>query len=137
MADRISKEKRSWNMSQIHSSNTSIELVVRKDLFRRGFRYRINMKTLPGKPDIVLPKYKTAIFIHGCFWHRHTDCKFAATPSSNVEFWNEKFKKNINNDQRHYKDLESLGWRVIVVWQCEINQNFTELMDRLEAEIRQ
>lgn len=124
-------------MSQIHSSNTSIELVVRKDLFRRGFRYRINMKTLPGKPDIVLPKYKTAIFIHGCFWHRHTDCKFAATPSSNVEFWNEKFKKNINNDQRHYKDLESLGWRVIVVWQCEINQNFTELMDRLEAEIRQ
>ncbi len=137
MADRVSKEKRSWNMSRIRSTNTSIEVLVRKDLFCRGFRYRINVKSLPGKPDIVLPKYKTVIFVHGCFWHRHSGCKYAATPSNNAGFWKKKFENNTRNDSIHTKELEELGWHVITVWQCEIKNDFKELMDRIEAEIMQ
>ena len=135
LADTISKEKRSWNMSRICSKNTSIEIKVRKDLFRRGFRYRVNVQSLPGKPDIVLPKYHTAIFIHGCFWHRHDECKYSTMPSSNVEFWKNKFEKNIQNDKQHLKELESLGWYVITIWECEIKRDFSALMDRIEAEI--
>ena len=137
MADTISKEKRSWNMSRIRSKNTSIEIKVRKDLFHRGFRYRINVQSLPGKPDIVLPQYRTVIFIHGCFWHRHEGCKYATTPSSNADFWKNKFEKNVLNDAQHLQDLKILGWNVITVWECEIKHSFPELMDRLENEIKQ
>ena len=128
MADSVSKEQRSWNMSRIHNADTSIEVLARKYLFRKGFRYRKNVAALPGKPDIVLPKYKTAIFVHGCFWHRHSNCKYAATPSSNSEYWQEKFRRNVENDKRHICDLEKMGWTVITIWECELKSKFDETM---------
>lgn len=136
MADHLTPFKRSWNMAQIRGADTSIEIQVRKALFHQGFRFRKNDKRLPGKPDIVLPKYRTVIFIHGCFWHRHAGCKYATTPSSNIEYWKNKFEKNVLNDERHQKDLENLGWNVITIWECEIKHNFSELMDRVETCIR-
>lgn len=119
--DKLTPEHRSWNMSRIRSSNTKPELIVRSLLHRMGFRFRIHRKDLPGKPDIVLPKYKTVVFVHGCFWHRHEDCQYAYTPKSRVEFWEEKFKKNIERDNRNRTDLEALGWKVLVVWACELS----------------
>ena len=98
MADRISPEHRSWNMSRIKGKDTKIEVMVRQYLFHYGFRFRKNDKRYPGKPDVVLPKYKTAIFVHGCFWHRHEGCKLATTPKTRTEFWMEKFAKNVAND---------------------------------------
>ena len=117
MADSLSPEKRSWNMSRIKGKDTSIEIQVRKYLFSQGFRYRKNVKTLPGTPDIVLPKYHAVIFVHGCFWHRHPRCKYAYTPKTRVEFWQEKFDKNVQNDSLHEKELNAAGWRVFVVWE--------------------
>lgn len=134
--DKISKEKRSKNMSRIKSHDTSIELKVRKYLFSQGFRYRKNVKVLPGKPDIVLPKYKTVIFINGCFWHRHPGCKYATTPSSHQEFWQKKFTANVKNDQKNHKLLKESGWNVIVLWECEIEHDFMNLMIKLIKELR-
>lgn len=134
--DKISKEKRSKNMSRIKSHDTSIELKVRKYLFSQGFRYRKNVKVLPGKPDIVLPKYKTVIFINGCFWHRHPGCKYATTPSSHQEFWQKKFTANVKNDQKNHKLLKESGWNVIVLWECEIEHDFVNLMIKLIKELR-
>ena len=131
MADSISPERRSWNMGQIKSTDTSVEVKVRKYLFSQGFRYRKNVKTLPGKPDIVLPKYRTVIFVHGCFWHRHEGCKRATNPKTRTEYWQEKFARNVNNDKRHNNELCALGWRVIVLWECEINKRFEETMENL------
>lgn len=133
--DKISKEKRSKNMSKIKSHDTSIELKVRKYLFSQGFRYRKNVKVLPGKPDIVLPKYKTVIFINGCFWHRHPGCKYATTPSSHQEFWQKKFTANVKNDQKNHKLLKESGWNVIVLWECEIEHDFVNLMTNLIKEL--
>lgn len=133
--DKISKEKRSKNMSRIKSHDTSIELKVRKYLFSQGFRYRKNVKVLPGKPDIVLPKYKTVIFINGCFWHRHPGCKYATTPSSHQEFWQKKFTANVKNDQKNHKLLKESGWNVIVLWECEIEHDFVNLMTNLIKEL--
>ena len=113
MVDRLTKEKRSWNMSRIRCKDTAPEVMVRSFLFKRGFRFRKNVKTLPGKPDIVLPKYKTVIFINGCFWHHHDNCRFATTPKSSSEFWLAKFKKNILNDRKNTLILESSGWDFI------------------------
>ena len=135
MVDTVSKEQRSNNMSHIRSKNTSIEVVVRKYLFGKGFRYRKNVVGLPGKPDIVLPKYKTVIFVHGCFWHRHNNCRFATTPSSNEEYWQKKFQRNIENDRRHFQELTGLGWKVIIIWECEIKKKFGETMARVITEI--
>lgn len=132
MADHLTPEKRSWNMSQIHSTDTTIEVKVRKELFRRGFRYRKNVKALPGKPDIVLPKYRTVIFVHGCFWHRHQGCKDATMPKSRTEFWQEKFNKNIANDIKHQSELEAMGWRVITIWECEVNRDFETTIAQVE-----
>lgn len=132
MADKLSKDKRSWNMSRIKGKDTSIEMQVRKRLFKDGFRYRKNVKDLPGKPDIVLPKYRTVIFIHGCYWHRHT-CKEFHIPKTNTQFWEEKFQRNVANDQRHYSELEQLGWRIIVVWECEIEKSFEDTISKIEA----
>ena len=101
MSDKLSREKRSWNMSHIRSKDTSIEVKVRKFLFSKGFRYRKNDSKLPGKPDIVLPKYKTVIFVHGCYWHRHPGCKNCTMPSTNTDFWIDKFNKNVQNDILH------------------------------------
>lgn len=131
MADKISKDKRSWNMSRIHGKDTCIEIKVRKFLFANGFRFRKNDKRYPGKPDIVLPKYNTAVFIHGCFWHRHQGCKYATVPKDNFTVWQEKFEKNILNDAKHKNELEQLGWRVFIVWECEIEKDFDNTMQKL------
>lgn len=122
-------------MSHIKSKNTSIELKVRKYLFNKGFRYRINLKSLPGKPDIVLRKYKTVIFVNGCFWHQHNNCKFAKIPKSNSLFWEKKFMKNIQNDEKNKENLKKLGWKVLVIWECEIKNNFEKNMEILIKEI--
>lgn len=121
MTDVLSPKQRHYNMSQIHSKNTKPEEIVRKFLFRQGFRYRKNDKRYPGKPDIVLPKYKTIIFIHGCFWHQHSGCKAARIPETNSSFWKDKFKKNISRDAAVRNELEQAGWRVIIIWECELS----------------
>lgn len=137
--DIWNKEKRSECMSRIRSKNTKPELALRKALFARGFRYRVNDKKLPGKPDIVLPKYKTVIFIHGCFWHGHAGCKYAYTPKTNTKFWIDKIISNAERDKVNAERLTVLGWNVLTVWECEIRhthkQNLTPLIDRVEAEI--
>lgn len=118
--DIVSKEKRSRMMSGIKGKNTKPELLLRSALHKLGFRFRIQRKDLPGKPDIVLPKYKTIIFIHGCFWHRHPGCKYAYTPKSNIEFWTSKLEGNVIRDRLTEKALEEMGWRILIVWECEI-----------------
>lgn len=130
MSDIFSSQKRSDIMSKIGGKNTKPEILVRKFLFSRGFRYRINVKTLPGKPDIVLPKYKTVIFINGCFWHGH-NCKKGKLPSSNIDFWKEKISNNKSRDDKNSDLLAKLGWKVIIIWQCEIS-NINSRKIRLE-----
>lgn len=134
MADKISKERRSWNMSHIKGKDTTIEVVVRKRLFRDGFRYRKNVKDLPGKPDIVLPKYKTVIFIHGCYWHNH-GCKKSHIPKTNTSFWENKFKRNIENDNKHYHELREKDWNVLVIWECEIENDFEGIIKHIEESL--
>ena len=119
MTDIFSKQKRSEIMSKISGKETRPEILVRKYLFANGFRYRKNVKHLPGKPDIVLPKYKTVIFVHGCFWHGH-NCKAGKLPETRKEFWKEKINGNIERDKRNKSELEKLGWNVTTIWQCEL-----------------
>lgn len=134
--DNRSKEARSRNMSHISSKNTKPEETVRKYLFQHGFRYRKNVSSLPGKPDIVLPKYKTVIFVNGCFWHAHEGCKWFVPPKSNVEFWTKKFEYNKERDLKNYRSLEGLGWRVLIIWECEIRHgDQTIALDNLAKEI--
>lgn len=133
--DNLSKKDRSLNMSHIKSKNTSLEILVRKKLFADGFRYKINDSSLPGKPDIVLPKYHTVIFVNGCFWHRH-NCKLATIPKTNTEYWINKFKKNEENDEKNYRLLRNYGWHVIVVWECEIKEDIDKLISTIEEELR-
>lgn len=120
MTDIYSKEKRSALMANVRGKNTRPERTVRSWLHRQGYRFRLHRKDLPGKPDIVLPKYHAVIFVHGCFWHRHQGCRKASTPTTNASMWAEKFRQNMDRDQRKQQELEQLGWRVIVLWQCEI-----------------
>jgi DNA mismatch endonuclease (patch repair protein) len=115
MADVLEPEQRHRNMAAIHSASTKPELLLRKSLWRLGFRYRINDNRLPGKPDIVLPKYHTVIFVHGCFWHAHEGCKYASRPSTNTDYWNAKFERNRNRDARVQSELEAAGWKVVVI----------------------
>jgi DNA mismatch endonuclease (patch repair protein) len=119
MSDIYSRQKRSDIMSHISGKETKPEILVRKFLFANGFRFRKNVKDLPGKPDIVLPKYKIVVFIHGCFWHGHI-CKRGTLPTTNVEFWTTKIGGNIERDKRNVMELEKQGWKVFVIWQCEI-----------------
>ena len=121
MADRISVEHRSWNMSRIRSRDTMPEMRVRSALHRAGFRFKINDKRLPGSPDLVLPKYNTVIFVHGCYWHRHKRCQYAYQPKTRVDFWEQKFKANVSRDARKQKELEFLEWRVFTIWECQTN----------------
>lgn len=118
MADQLSSQRRSWNMSRIKSRDTVPELAVRKVLYRMGYRYRLHSPTIPGKPDIVLKRYRAVIFVHGCFWHRHPGCKFAYTPKSRVEFWTKKFEANVYRDEIVKKQLSDLGWKYLIIWEC-------------------
>ena len=120
--DNHSKTVRSYNMSRIRNKNTKPEELVRKFLFSQGFRYRKNDARLPGKPDIVLPKYRTVIFVNGCFWHKHEGCKYFVWPENNAEFWREKILSNVERDQRNYEQLQHMGWNIIVVWECELKK---------------
>jgi len=123
MADVHSKETRSYNMSKIRSKNTKPEILVRRFLFANGFRYRINDKRFAGKPDIVLPKYKTMVFVQGCFWHGHKDCAISRLPQSNQEYWLPKLNRNIEKDKENIARHKSDGWKVIIVWECELRPN--------------
>ena len=118
--DVKSKEARSFNMSRIRNKDTKPEELVRKYLFSHGFRYRKNDRCLPGKPDIVLPKYKTVIFVNGCFWHGHEGCKYFVWPKNNADFWKGKISGNISRDIKIIAELNSLGWLVITIWECEL-----------------
>ena len=136
MADNHSKEVRSINMSHIRSTNSKPEEIVRKYLFAEGFRYRKNVKDLPGCPDIVLPKYKAVIFVNGCFWHKH-DCPRFVWPSSNQDYWRPKILRNVERDNQSRKELETLGWKVITVWECELKKNvLNETLGKLIAELK-
>ena len=123
-------EQRSRNMSAIKSKNTKPEIKVRKVLHSMGYRFRLHSKDLPGSPDIVLPKYKTVIFVHGCFWHRHENCKYASTPKTRKDFWNKKFKENINRDSEIQEKIKNLDWRSVVIWECE-TKNIENLREKI------
>jgi DNA mismatch endonuclease (patch repair protein) len=129
--DRIDKKRRSWNMSRIRGKNTKPEILVRSALHAMGYRFRLHPRALPGRPDIVLPKYRTALFVHGCFWHRH-GCQFSYTPKSRVKFWQRKFSRNVERDLQVRTELKSLGWRVVTLWECQVKSR-----DRLEKRIQQ
>lgn len=131
MADVHTPEQRSYNMSRIRGKDTKPEDLVRKYLFSQGFRYRKNDARLPGKPDIVLPKYKTVIFVNGCFWHAHEGCRYFVWPKNNADFWKKKIGSNIQRDNRNYQLLEQQGWKIIVIWECELKKNFSD--ERLAA----
>lgn len=136
MPDNHSKEVRSMNMSHIRSTNSKPEELVLKYLFSKGFRYRKNVRKLPGCPDIVLPKYHTVIFVNGCFWHKH-DCPRFVWPSSNREYWTPKILRNVERDQRNCIELAAMGWNVITVWECELkNATKENRLQKLEEEIR-
>lgn len=122
MADVMTPEQRSRCMAAIKGKDTKPELIVRKYLFSRGLRFRVQVRKLPGNPDIVLPKYKTVVFVDGCFWHGHEGCKYYRLPKSNVEFWQQKIERNIARDIRNEAELKSLGWRVLRVWECDIRK---------------
>lgn len=134
--DIWTKEKRSDVMSKIGSKNTKPELILRSALFKKGFRYRVHRKDLPGKPDIVLPKYKTIIFVHGCFWHYHKDCREGRIPSTNSNFWKTKLLKNVEKDEKNVKSLQEMGWKVMVVWECELEKHLEEILEKLVSEIK-
>lgn len=133
MSDNHSPEQRHQNMAAIHSSSTKPELRLRYALWKLGFRYRVNDKNLPGKPDVVLPKYKTVIFVHGCFWHGHKGCTYYTVPKTNTEFWVAKVARNQERDQEVWRQLEAKDWEVIIVWECELKKNkFQETLKRVE-----
>lgn len=138
MPDFLSKEDRSIRMSQIHSASTKPELKLRHALWHLGFRYRVNDKRLPGKPDIVLPKYRTVIFVHGCFWHGHKDCPNYTVPKTHTDFWTAKIARNQERDQDTWRQLEAKGWAVIIVWECELKRNrLSETIESVTTQIHQ
>ena len=126
MVDKFTKETRSYVMSQIKGKDTKPEIIVRKYLFSKGLRFRKNDKRYPGSPDIVLPKYKTVVFVHGCFWHLHDGCKHAVMPKSNVDYWKKKLYGNKERDKRNQEKLEEMGWNVIIVWECQLKKDKRE-----------
>ncbi len=130
VVDHVDSAKRSLIMAAVHSKHTKPEVVVRKIVYGLGYRYRLHAKNLPGRPDLVFPGKRIAIFVHGCFWHRHTGCRYATSPKTRVQFWESKFQTNVDRDRRNVSDLESLGWKVLTVWQCELKKLET-LTERL------
>ena len=131
MADNLTAEQRKKNMTAIKSRHTKPEIIVRSLLHRLGFRFRLHDKKLPGKPDIILPKYKTVIFVHGCFWHQHKGCKRSTIPKSNTDYWIPKLTGNVKRDVQHKADLKKIGWNVATVWECE-----TKDADKLEKKLK-
>ena len=137
MADVHTPEQRSYNMSRIRGKNTKPEELVRKYLFSQDFRYRKNDARLPGKPDIVLPKYKTVIFVNGCFWHAHESCKYFVWPKNNADFWKKKIEGNIQRDNSNYRLLAQQGWKIIVVWECELKKKVVEqTLEKLAEDVK-
>lgn len=134
MVDRLSVERRSWLMSRVSATDTSPEVRVRKVAHRMGLRFRLHRRTLPGKPDLIFPRYRVALFVHGCFWHRHPGCKKASTPKSRVDFWLQKFEANVRRDKIVRSDLESLGWHVVIIWECQTKE-LSEVEDVLSREV--
>ena len=133
MTDVVDIATRSRMMSGIRGRNTRPEMTVRKFLHSQGFRFRLHRKDLPGTPDIVLPKHKTVIFVHGCFWHRHSNCRFATMPQTNIEFWNSKFESNVVRDEKNESALKASGWHVLILWECELNsENLHGLVGRID-----
>lgn len=130
------KKTRSYNMSRIKGKNTKPEMLVRKFLFGKGYRYRLNVKTLPGKPDIVLPKYKTVIFINGCFWHGHEGCRYFVVPKTRTEWWTNKISDTQKRDREAENKLNSMGWKVITIWTCELRGNEQEVLIKLTNELK-
>jgi DNA mismatch endonuclease (patch repair protein) len=123
MVDRLSPERRSWLMSRVGAKNTSPEMMVRSAAHARGLRFRIHRKDLPGTPDLVFPKWHIAIFVHGCFWHRHSNCRKATTPKSRTDFWSDKFSRNVARDRTNVERLCARGWRAEVIWECEVRSH--------------
>lgn len=137
MPDRMTPQQRHECMSHIRSRDTRPELAVRRGLWSMGFRFRVNVRSLPGTPDIVLPKYRTAIFVNGCFWHGHQGCRSYTVPKTNTAFWKEKVERNRARDQLDAQRLESIGWSVVTVWECELGKTRLEkTLDRLESELK-
>jgi len=137
MADILSQSQRHKNMVAIHSASTKPELKLRHALWQAGFRYRINDKKLPGKPDIVLPKYRTVIFVNGCFWHGHQGCKKYTIPQTNTEFWTKKISRNQERDQEIWRHLNAMGWNVIIIWECELTKRcLSETLSRVSDELQ-
>ena len=137
MTDIMDTSARSALMARIKGRNTKPELLVRRSLHAAGFRFRLNQKKLPGSPDVVLPKWRIAIFVHGCFWHRHPGCPKATTPSTNADFWVAKFQANVRRDERVLEELASLDWRTAIVWECALgSRDATDTIDRLVRSIQ-
>lgn len=135
MTDRISTERRSWNMSRIKGKDTKPELLLRSSLHKAGFRFRTHDRRLPGKPDLVLRKFKSVIFVNGCFWHRHEGCQKSTIPKSNAEFWKKKFSDTIERDARKLSQLEADGWHVFTVWECEIKRDIESVISSLTDQL--
>lgn len=131
MADVVDQQTRSRMMAGIRGKNTKPEMVVRRALHAEGFRYRLHVASLPGRPDIVLPKHRAVVLVHGCFWHRHEGCRFATTPATRSEFWEEKFRQNVVRDRKSEQALRALGWRVATLWECDIRNLDDEALRRL------
>jgi len=136
MVDTLTKEHRSWVMGRVRGKNTKPEIMVRSILHRMGYRFRINRRDLPGNPDIVLPKYKTCVFVHGCFWHRHKGCGEARMPKTRKRYWREKFEGNIARDKRNVRKLRKNGWSVLTVWSCQVKKNPLKVARHLERHLR-
>jgi DNA mismatch endonuclease (patch repair protein) len=137
MTDTLTKKQRSKAMSTVRSRDTKPEWILRCGLHRLGFRYRLKNSHLPGRPDLAFPRFHAAVFVHGCYWHRHPGCKDASTPKSNVDFWERKFTENVERDRRTIRELEKLGWRILVVWECELARHTVETIQRVAYWLRQ
>lgn len=137
MVDSLTPERRSWNMSRIRNRDTKPELLLRSRLHRAGLRFRVHRRDLPGSPDIVLPKYSTVIFVHGCYWHRHKGCKNATTPSTRTDFWEAKFADNLRRDEQNIQALKDAGWQPLVVWECELKRDPDRVLKDIEKKLRE
>ncbi len=137
MTDNLTKKQRAKVMSKVRSRDTKPEWIIRCGLHRLGFRYRLKNSQMPGSPDLVFPKFHAAVFVHGCYWHRHPGCKDASTPKSNTDFWEIKFVENVERDSRNMRELGNLGWRILVVWECELINQTVETIHRVARWLKQ